>query len=86
MRQLVTCWPLAVLPLLTLGVLVAAPSTASAATMVTPTQTGNSGVNLGPTIADLQAVVTTVVNDVELVPCVVTGLTVTLEGGGFWGC
>jgi hypothetical protein len=85
-RRLVTRSPLAVLPLLTLGVLVAAPSAASAATTATPTQPGNLGVNLGPTIADLEAEVTTVVNDVELVPCAVNALFNTLEGGGFEGC
>jgi uncharacterized protein YggE len=92
MRRLVTRSPLAVLPLLALGVLVAAPSVASATTTPTPmaTQTGNSGVNLGPTIAELEAEVTTtvqtVVNDAELVPCVVTALINTLQGGGLLIC
>jgi hypothetical protein len=85
MRRLVTRSPLAVLPLLTLGVLVAAPSAASAASAPT-TATANSGVNLGPTIADLEADVQTVVNDVELLPCAVSALINTLEGGGFLGC
>jgi hypothetical protein len=86
MRRLVTRSPLAMLPLFTLGVLVGAPSAASAATTATATQAGSSGVNLGPTIADLEAEVATVVYDIELVPCAVEGTIETLEGGGFNPC
>ena len=86
MRRLVTRSPLALLPLLTLGALVGAPAATSAATTATPMQAGNSGVNLGPTIADLESEVATVVYDVELVPCALEGTIETLEGGGLNPC
>lgn len=78
-------------PLLTIGSLALAPSAASAATTSTAAaSSGGSGVDLGPTLAAVEAEVSAVLNQsvplIGSLSCVPYDVTSLLSGGRVYPC
>ena len=78
------------LPVLTIGSLALAPSAASASTTSTAAATSGSGVDLGPTLAAVEAEVSAVLNQsvplIGSLSCVPYDVTSLLSGGRVYPC